>query len=194
MYQCQFLCRDDSIRQTAWQMLAQLPMAALLAALTPADWRALFDAALVPPSQPQPRDPAAATAGLRPTLQQLRDQQGADAAADVASADAPAGATKQVLMSCSYKAGSCAWPIVACAPSVLALFHYCCSAGCDHHAAARHADTQAVREQQTHMVVNIDQKILARSKQADYGIAMVGGCMTSCGAIICSLRFLLRLT
>ena len=31
----------------AWQMVAQLPTAALLAALTPEAWRSLFDAALV---------------------------------------------------------------------------------------------------------------------------------------------------
>lgn len=87
-----FSCRDGGIRQTAWQMLAQVPLAALLAVLTPADWRALFDVALVPPPQPQTGAPtAAAAAGLRPTLQQLREQQGA-----AASADAPAGAAQQV--------------------------------------------------------------------------------------------------
>lgn len=35
------------MRQMAWQMVAQLPTAALLAALAPQAWRSLFDAALV---------------------------------------------------------------------------------------------------------------------------------------------------
>jgi hypothetical protein len=41
------LRRDETVRQMAWQMVAQLPAAALLAALTPEAWRSLFDAALV---------------------------------------------------------------------------------------------------------------------------------------------------
>ena len=42
-----WLLRDGTVRQMAWQMVAQLPTAALLAALTPEAWRSLFDAALV---------------------------------------------------------------------------------------------------------------------------------------------------
>ena len=38
--------RDETVRQTAWQMVAQLPTAALLTALTPEAWRSLFDVAL----------------------------------------------------------------------------------------------------------------------------------------------------
>lgn len=115
---CSWLCarRDDSVRGAAWQMVGQLPLAALLTALAPAAWRSLFDAALVQ-SPPHPQQPAGGNAqagaavavGLRPTLQQPRARRAADAAANAATAaagaaaaaspDAPTTMIEQVLLS-----------------------------------------------------------------------------------------------